>query len=98
MSRNDCFDFMLCYGITVAVTCRKLADVLKPVGVPTEICVVPVEFGWNWVVILEDPPLKTTGLVVMTPTLVFDDVTSTFTLKPPRNGCSIWEVSVTGCR
>ena len=59
---------------------------LKPSGTSTVIVVVPVLWAWNvvfaWVALLP----KDIGLIVITPTSVFELVTGTLTgLMPPRS-------------
>jgi hypothetical protein len=66
------------------VICVYCDGLLKPAGVPTLRTEVPVASGWNEVVLLESPPLKRMGLVVMVPTPVLELVTGT--LIAPRPG------------
>ena len=73
-------------AVTVAVICRRLDGVLKPAGVSTAIVVVPAFCGSNAVTPSSSPGLNTTGLTVITPTVVFELVTGTFTGgNPPRS-------------
>src|SRR5512134_1235779 len=84
------------YGATVAVMLWKLAGVLKPAGVSSVIVVVPGFWGSNAVLTWLSPPLNTTGLTVITPTLVLELVTGTFAVSPPRSAWLATKPRVTG--
>ncbi len=64
-----------------------LDGVLNPDGTPIVTFVVPAATGWNVEMPVACPPVNTTGEVTV-PAAVLLLVTGTFTVTPPRTGCS----------
>lgn len=58
--------------------------VVNPDGVVMIKLETPVTKGWKTTVVVSAPALMETGLLTMVPTLVFELVTATLTLKPVR--------------
>jgi len=73
-------------ALTVAVTEVALAGLgaVNPGGVVMTKLVVPDASGWNVVDAKLVPAAKTTGLVTIVPTAVFELVTVTLTVRPAR--------------
>src|SRR5687767_6837415 len=82
-------------ALTVAVIDWKVLGVVKPSGVPALIVVVPRAAGSNATFLNASPP-AIVALPTMVPTAVFELVTGTFTVSPPRSSCVDTHASVVG--
>ena len=73
---------------TVATIDCKLLGVLNPAGVVRPMVVDPIVAGSNAAENrARSPPPNVTGLPTIVPTVVFELVTDTFTVNPPRTAC-----------
>lgn len=70
--------------------------IVKPAGVAMMRLELPTVKGWNAVEPRDVSPKKTTGLVTIVPTAVFELVTATLTVTPVRIACTALSVRVMG--